>query len=52
MPSDRRGEWAHEAAQRTAAAGRAATPEDEILRALLTGEPAELGLRECWRALG
>ncbi len=42
MSSDRQGQWAREAAQRTAAAGRAATPEDEILHALLTGEPAQI----------
>ena len=42
MSSDRQRQWARQAAQRAAAAGRAATPEDEILRALLAGEPAEL----------
>ena len=42
VSSDREGQWARQAAQRAAAAGGAATPEDEILRALLTGEPAQL----------
>jgi hypothetical protein len=42
VPSDRQKEWMRQATRRAARAGGRATPEDEILRALLTGQPVEL----------
>jgi hypothetical protein len=50
VASERHEEWARQAARRAAALGLAATPEDEIVRALLAGGLADLAHAERIRA--